>query len=125
MKKLSLILPCFFRAKLLNLSLWSIVQQKIKYDLEIVVLNDCIKDNTEEICSKYKDKLNIKYIFTGQRNENSFIHTRIPGFAINIGVKQCKGEIIILSSPEVFHLNNSINLIVEPLLKIKRLLLKV
>lgn len=117
----SLIMSSFKRALLLDFGLWSIANQSINYDLEIIICNDGIHDNTESICKKYSKNLNIKYIFTGQRNING-LKSRIPGFALNIGVKQSQGEIIILSCPEIFHLNNSINLLITPLLNNNKLL---
>lgn len=120
--KVSLILPSFKRPKLLDLGLFSLAQQKINHDLEVFVLNDGIGDDTENICNKYKDKLNIKYIFTGQRNLNGEIIFRCPSYAYNIGIKQSKGEIIILSCPEIYHLNNSINYLIKPLINNKRIL---
>lgn len=112
---ISLILPSFKRAELLDIGLWSISRQTINYDLEILVLNDGIVDDTEKICKKYPN-LNIRYIFSGQRNLDGAIKSRVPAYAINIGVKQCKGDIILLSCPEMLHLNNSFDLIIEPLL---------
>jgi len=114
--KVSLLLPSFKRPDLLDLGLWSISQQLISHELEIIVLNDGIKDNTENICKKYRKKLKIKYIFTGQRNKEEMIW-RISGFAINIGVKRATGDIIILSCAEMFHLNNSIDLAVNALIE--------
>lgn len=113
---ISLMMPSFKRAELLDIGLWSVSQQIINYDLEIVVINDGIIDNTENVCKKYS-ALNIKYIFSGQRNLNGEIKSRVPAFAMNIGVKQSKGNIIILSCPEMLHLNNSFDLIIEPLLQ--------
>jgi glycosyltransferase involved in cell wall biosynthesis len=113
--KTSVILPSFKRAKLLNLGLWSLAHCSVT-DLEVVVLNDGIDtDDTAEVCASYSDKLDIKYIFTGQRNKND-LKWRVPGYAINIGVKNCSGEIIILSNPEIFHTNpNNIKLTIETL----------
>ena len=104
----SLILPAFCRADLLDLGLWSISKLDLNFPLEIVVLNDGVEDETATVCKKYRS-LNIKYIFTGQRNtpEKKW---RVPGFAINIGVKQCTGKIIILSNPEIFHLKDNFTL---------------
>ena len=112
--KVSLVMGSWNRPHLLNLGLWSLIQQKINYNLEIVVCNDYLPDNTKKICEQYKDKLNIKYIFTGKRNLSG-IKWRSAGFALNIGVKQSIGDILILSCPEIVHLNNTIDLIVEPL----------
>lgn len=97
----SLILPTFKRPELLQIGLESISNQIFHYDLEIVILNDGIEDETETICKKFSN-LNIRYYFTGQRNKNEIIW-RCPGYAINIGVKKCLGNIIILSCPEMFH----------------------
>ena len=119
--KVSLVMGSWKRSELLNLGLWSLTQQKIKYDLEIIVCNDYLPDNTETVCRKYKNKLNIKYLFTGKRNLNG-IKWRSAGFALNIGVKQSTGDILILSCPEIVHLNNTINLIVEPLISNKNIM---
>lgn len=120
--KISLILPSYKRPELLNLGLWSLSQQKTSYRLEIIVLNDGIVDSTEEICKKYKNKLHIRYIFTGYKNSSEESKFRSPSFALNIGIKKSKGKIIILSSPEIFHLNNTIDYIVSPLIDNKKIL---
>ena len=115
--KVSIIMSSYCRAELLNFGLMSLTKQKIDYDYEIIVLNDGIEDNTKNICNLYKNKLNIKYIFTGQRNKNK-LKWRCPGAAFNIGVENSKGDIIILSSPEIFHITkDSINQLVQPLIK--------
>jgi len=113
--KASLILGTYNRPELLELNFWSLTQQTITNDLEIIVCNDYIPDRTEEICYQYRDKLNIKYIFTGQRHIGG-LKWRSAGYALNIGVKQASGDLIILSCPEVIHLNNTIDLIINPLL---------
>jgi len=108
--KTSILLPSFKRPELLNLGLASLQHFKPTVDFEILVLNDGVPDETEEVCKKYPD-LNIRYIFTGKRNLDGVIKPRVPGFALNIGIQQAKGENIILSCPEMYHLNNSIDLI--------------
>lgn len=118
--KVSLILPTFRRANLLDLTLYSIQEQKIDFDLEVVVVNDGIEDNTEDVCKKY-NKLNVKYIFSGQRNTDTD-KRRVAGFALNIGVKQSVGDILILSCAEIFHLNNCLSQIVTPLLTTRGIL---
>ena len=107
----SLILPSFCRSELLDLGLYSISKLDLKFPLEIVVVNDGVEDETLAICKKYRS-LNIKYIFTGQRNTPDK-KWRVPGFAINIGVKQCKGEVIVLSNPEIFHLKDNFTLALQ------------
>jgi len=111
--KISLVMGSWKRPHLLDLGLWSLTQQKINHELEIIVCNDYLPDGTKEICDKYKE-LNIKYIFTGQRNLDG-VKWRSAGYALNIGVKQATGDILMLTCPEIVHLNETINLIAEPL----------
>ena len=118
---ISLIMGSWKRAKLLELGLWSLTRQKINYDLEIIVCNDYLPDETEKVCKQYSDKLNIKYVFTGKRNLNG-TKWRSAGYALNIGVKQSTGDIIILTCPEIVHLNNTINLTTKPLLNNKNIM---
>jgi len=113
--KISIIMSSFNRPQLLNLGLSSILNQKIDYPFETIVVNDGSNDDTENICNLYKDKLNIKYIFSGYRNLKK-LTSRPPGFALNIGIKNSTGDIIILTCPEIYHRNNSINEIIKPLI---------
>jgi len=119
--KASVIIPSFKRSELLRWGLYSLAKQKSDYPFEVIVLNDGIEDDTEKVCDEYKDKLNIKYIFTGQRNKEK-IFWRIPGFAINIGIKQAKGEVIIITCPEIFIIDNCITQMIDPILKNPKLI---
>lgn len=114
--KISLILPSFNRSELLDYGFWSLSHQIINQHLEIMVINDYLPDYTETICNKWSSNFDIKYIFSGQRNLDGIIKSRVPAIAINIGVKQCSGDIIILSCPEILHINDTINHIIQPLL---------
>lgn len=112
--KVSLLLPCYNRAELLDLGLHSISQQKRECDLEILVLNDGLPDDTEAVCKKYP-KLNIRYIFTGKRNLRGKPIWRVGGFALNVGIKQALGDVIILANSEILHMDNVIDEIIKPL----------
>ena len=119
----SILIPAFKRPHLLKWGLFTLSQQKTSYSFEVIVLNDGIKDETEEICKLYKDKLNIRYIFTGQRNETTD-HWRMPGFAINIGIKQALGEVVILMCAEMFLLDDCLTDMIKPILENKKLITK-
>ena len=109
----SVILPSFKRGALLDLGLYSLTKQYTSFNFEIIVLNDGIEDDTESVCKKYS---NVRYFFTGQRNTKEKSIWRVPGFAINIGVKQAKGDVIVLSCPEIWHLTeNSLGSVVAAL----------
>ena len=65
--------------------------------------------------------MNIRYIFTGMRNKEKLVW-RCPSFAINIGVKQSKADYIILTCPEIYHLDKfAIKKVVHRLKKAQRL----
>ena len=110
--KLSIIIPSFKRAQLLKWGLFSLTKQTTSFAYEVIVLNEGIEDDTQKTCNQYKDKLNIRYVFTGQRNKNG-IKWRIPGYAINIGAKLAKGEIIIIACPEIFIVDNCLQQMVD------------
>jgi len=115
----SVIIPSFKRPNLLKWGLFSLSQQKTKYPFEVIVLNDGIEDETEAICNSYKDKLDIRYIFTGQRNEKEE-HWRIPGYAINIGAKLAVGDVIILMCPEIYIIDNCLQDMIEIMIRNKK-----
>ena len=104
---LSIIIPSFKREELLRWGLTSLSLQKVYSKFEVIVLNEGIEDGTEEVCKKFKDKLDIKYLFTGKRN-TSELKWRVPGFAINIGAKQASGRNIIISCPEIYLIEEDI-----------------
>ena len=118
--KISLIMASFNRAELLDVGLGSLCDKRFKYPFEVVVVNDG-KDNdgTKEVCKKYKDRLDIKYVFSGHRNKKKLI-SRNPAIPNNIAIKQSSGDIIILSCPEILHLNRTIDYLVNVLLLHKR-----
>jgi len=112
----SIIIPAFQKTELLKITLSALVNQTCKYPIEVIILNDGIEDETELICRQYRERLNIKYVFTGQRNKKE-LHWRVPGFAINIGVKMAIGNVIIIMCPDIFLLDDCLNNMIEPILK--------
>jgi glycosyltransferase involved in cell wall biosynthesis len=100
---------------LLDLGLSSIAKYKVLFTLEIVIINDGLNDATESVCKKYKDVFDIKYIFSGHRNVDT-AEKRSPVFANNIGVKASTGDIVVLSNPEIYHLDECLNIIIPPLM---------
>jgi glycosyltransferase involved in cell wall biosynthesis len=116
---ISIIIPTFNRDKLLKYGLDSIATLNIPWEYEILVLDEFVLDTTEELCFNYK---RVRYIKTRPTENANTIKWRAPGLAINYGVKQARGKIIILACPEIYHLdrNNMINLI-TPLLNSTRI----
>jgi glycosyltransferase involved in cell wall biosynthesis len=111
--KVSIIIPSFKRAHLLQWNLLSLSKQAIPFEFETIVLNDGLSDETEQLCLAFKEQLNLKYIFTGKRNHPDKMIWRVPGFVLNIGVKQATGDVIVICCAEMFHLNNTIELLAK------------
>lgn len=105
MIKLSIIISTYLRPELLFWCLCSIKKQEFNEDFEIVVLNDGVKDDTETICNKFKDLLNIKYLFTGNRNTNN-VKWHEPDF--DFGIKHASSTNVILCSSDIFLIETSI-----------------
>jgi glycosyltransferase involved in cell wall biosynthesis len=113
----SIVITTFQRANLLEWGLFSLTKQNIPFAFETIVINDGILDETEAVCQRYQSQLNIKYIFTGQRNLTGVIKWRIPGFPTNIGVQHSSGRILILSCAEMFHIGETISRLTDPILQ--------
>lgn len=112
----SLVMASYKRPHLLRLGLSSLVKYKPNLNFEVIVVNDGIEDDTEKVCDDFIQRgLDIKYIFSGQRNLDGVMKHRIPGFALNIGFKASKSDILILTCPEVYHFNNILTKIVDGL----------
>ncbi|KKN82798.1 hypothetical protein LCGC14_0306220 [marine sediment metagenome] len=101
----SILIPCFNKIPLLKWGLYSLSKQECPYPFEVIILNDGLPDGTEELCNEYKDKLNIRYIYTGQRNSPGSLIWRCPGFCLNIGMREAYAEYLILTNAEIFHLD--------------------
>lgn len=111
--KASIIITSFNRPHLLSLGLRSLADQSFSKDeVEVIVLNDGDpNDDTEGVCELYNEELSIRY-FKAQHKTDQW---RIPGFAINHGVKQSAGEFIFISCAEMYHLDNSVPMMIKAL----------
>lgn len=118
--KVSLVFASFNRSELMELSFLSIIKNKPSFPLEIIVINDGFEnDNTKKVCDKYKDQLDIKYYFSGQRNKEKPIQTNsaVPN---NIAIRKATGDILLLTCPEIVHLNDCIEKLVQPIIRNKK-----
>ena len=84
--KVSVIIPTYNRASLLRRSIQSVLNQTFQ-DFEIIVVDDCSTDNTEQVVKNFQEKdKRIRYI---KHKEN-----KGGAAARNSGIKASKGEFI-------------------------------
>ena len=69
MQKVSVIVPVYNAAPYIERCLDSIVNQTIKGELEIIVINDGSNDNSEEVIKKYIDDKNADIKYYSKENE--------------------------------------------------------
>lgn len=105
----SVIMPTYHgRFKQLNRTLGSFFKQDIpKENYELILIDDGFENDgmgvneIKHLFRLWKNKLPLKYIFSGHRNKDKWIR-RNPGFALNIGVKQAQYDNIILTCSEIY-----------------------
>ena len=81
---ISVIIVTLNRAESLKETLTSLVKQSRQPD-EVIVVDNGSRDNTKELTLSFSDRLNIKYIYEGQRG--------IP-YARNTGIRNATTDII-------------------------------
>ena len=87
MPKVSVIIPVYNVQEYLRECLESLVNQTIKDDLEVIIVNDGSKDNSQNIIDEYVEKY--PELFKSYIKENGG-----QGSARNYGVKKASGEYI-------------------------------
>lgn len=101
---LSIIIPAYNVENYIENCLESILNQKTKYNIEVIVINDGSKDKTYELICNYKNDNRIKII--NQENK---------GFsgARNVGIDNAVGKYIMFVDSDDILLNNSINKLLD------------
>ena len=87
--KFSVIIPVYNVQKYLEEAIESIINQTIGFEnnIQLILVNDGSKDNSEEICLKYKDKYPKNIIYVKKKNSGVSI-------ARNTGVEYAEGKYI-------------------------------
>lgn len=106
--KVSIIITTFNRSELLHYGLSSYLKMEDEDDIEIIVVNDGLDDDTKNVCDYYSKFLDLKYYYIGHRNKEDDIKWRCPSHAINFGVKKSSHNNIIISCAEMYYVPNNI-----------------
>jgi len=109
MPKASVVIPYYNRLEHLYFTLRTFENWNTKEDVEIIIVNDASNDDKNPSLIIDKFNLNINLIEI-KKEEKKWIN---PCHCFNIGFKEAKGEIIIIQSPECFHLGPVIDTAVK------------
>jgi glycosyltransferase involved in cell wall biosynthesis len=101
--KLSIIIPAYNEGKTVHLILDKIKAVKLLNNIEkeVVIVNDCSKDNTEE--------LNIQY-YKHEVNQGK-------GAALHTGIKKATGQYLVIQDADLEYDPEEFNILLDPVLR--------
>lgn len=114
--KTSIVVTSFCRADYLKWWFHSLVKWGLRgLDCEILVVNDGFRDETKDVADYYRSLgYDVRYFFTGHRNVYpSSVLSRAMGYAANVGIRQARGDILILSNCDIYHINDTVRPIID------------
>ena len=111
-KTLSIIIPVYNEGSTIHLILDRIKSAQLMNDIqkEVVIINDCSKDDTEEVILNYKlgnPELNTLYV-KHEVNQGK-------GAALRTGIKRANGDYIIIQDADLEYDPQEYNLLLKPM----------
>jgi glycosyltransferase involved in cell wall biosynthesis len=112
-KKLSIIIPAYNEAATIHLILDKVKNVELlnRIEKEIIIVNDCSTDDTEQSIKKYIDKnasVDIQY-FKHEINQGK-------GAALHTGIKKATGEYLIIQDADLEYDPTEYNILLKPVI---------
>lgn len=110
---LSIVIPAYNEANTIHFILDKVKQVELAGGLlkDVIIVNDCSKDDTEGAVKRYQDQnpeLPIRY-FKHEVNKGK-------GAALHTGIQQAKGELLIIQDADLEYDPEEYNLLLKPVL---------
>jgi glycosyltransferase involved in cell wall biosynthesis len=113
MPTLSIVIPAYNEGRTIHLILDRVKAVILKDNIakEVIIVNDCSKDNTEEAIQAYmaaNTDLNIQY-FKHEVNQGK-------GAALHTGIQKATGDFVIIQDADLEYDPNEYNILLQPIL---------
>jgi glycosyltransferase involved in cell wall biosynthesis len=113
MSKLSIIIPVYNEGQTIHLILDKIKKVKLMTDLEkeIIIINDCSEDNTEEIIENYiKKNTDLSIIYLKHAINKG------KGAALHTGIAKASGEFLVIQDADLEYDPNEYSILLQPII---------
>jgi glycosyltransferase involved in cell wall biosynthesis len=113
MSTLSIVIPAYNEGRTIHLILDRVKAVSLRNNItkEVIIVNDCSKDNTEEAIQAYMGNnpdLNIQYI---KHDVNQG-----KGAALHTGIQKATGDFVIIQDADLEYDPNEYNILLQPML---------
>jgi glycosyltransferase involved in cell wall biosynthesis len=110
--KLSIVIPAYNEGKTIHLILDKVKEVQLLGEIqkEIIIVNDCSKDDTEEAVQRYhaaNPSLNIQY-FKHEVNKGK-------GAALHTGIKLATGDVVMIQDADLEYDPQEYNILIKPI----------